>query len=112
MEQNLIWSAFRAGVKKFLFLGSACMYPKECPQPMKEEMLLTGLPEYTNEGYALAKIGGQRLCAYLREQAPILPICFKSTSVLMQTDVLTGLKPTMAEPFYNLSDCTIRLREN
>lgn len=54
----------------------------------------------------------KRLCAYLREQAPILPICFKSTSVLMQTDVLTGLKPTMAEPFYNLSDCTIRLREN
>ncbi len=68
MEQNLIWSAFRAGVKKFLFLGSACMYPKECPQPMKEEMLLTGLPEYTNEGYALAKIGGQRLCSYLRRQ--------------------------------------------
>ena len=68
MEQNLIWSAFRTGVKKFLFLGSACMYPKECPQPMKEEMLLTGLPEYTNEGYALAKIGGQRLCAYLRRQ--------------------------------------------
>ena len=66
MEQNPIWSAFRSGVNKFLFLGSACMYPRECPQPMKEEMLLTGLPEYTNEGYALAKIGGQRLCAYLR----------------------------------------------
>ncbi len=68
MEQNLIWSAFRSGVKKFLFLGSACMYPKQCPQPMKEEMLLTGLPEVTNEGYALAKIGGQRLCSYLRRQ--------------------------------------------
>ena len=54
----------------------------------------------------------KQLCTRLREQAPILPICFKSTSVLMQTDVLTGLKPTMAEPFYNLSDCTIRLREN
>ena len=68
MEQNLIWSAFRAGVKKFLFLGSACMYPRECPQPMKEEMLLTGLPEITNEGYALAKVGGQRLCSYLHQQ--------------------------------------------
>lgn len=68
MEQNLIWSAFRSGVKKLLFLGSACMYPKQCPQPMKEEMLLTGLPEITNEGYALAKIGGQRLCSYLRRQ--------------------------------------------
>ena len=53
----------------------------------------------------------KRLCARLREQAPILPVCFKSTSVLMQADVLTGLTPTMAEPFYNLSDCAIRLRE-
>lgn len=68
IEQNLIWSAFNNGVKKFLFLGSACMYPKECAQPMKEEELLTGLPEVTNEGYALAKIAGQRLCSYLYEQ--------------------------------------------
>lgn len=68
MELNLIWSAFKSGVKKFLFLGSACMYPKECPQPMKEEMLLTGSPEITNEGYALAKIEGSRLCSYLYEQ--------------------------------------------
>lgn len=68
IEQNLIWSAFRNNVKKFLFLGSACMYPKECAQPMKEEELLTGLPEITNEGYALAKLGGQRLCSYLYKQ--------------------------------------------
>lgn len=68
IEQNLIWSAFHSGVKKFLFLGSACMYPKECPQPMKEEYLLTGLPEVTNEAYALAKICGQRLCSYLYEE--------------------------------------------
>lgn len=68
MEQNLIWSAFQNHVKRFLFLGSACMYPKQCPQPMKEEMLLTGLPEITNEGYALAKVGGQRLCSYLHQQ--------------------------------------------
>ena len=68
IQDNLIHSAFRQGVKKFLFLGSACMYPKECPQPMTEEMLLTGLPEYTNEGYALAKICGSRLCSYLNRQ--------------------------------------------
>ncbi len=68
IENNLIWGAHKAGVKKFLFLGSACMYPKECEQPMKEKMLLTGLPEYTNEGYALAKICGSRLCGYLRRQ--------------------------------------------
>ncbi len=68
IEQNLIWSAYKHSVKKFLFLGSACMYPKECQQPMKEEELLTGLPEVTNEGYALAKICGQRLCSYLNRE--------------------------------------------
>lgn len=68
IQQNLIWSAFKNGTKRFLFLGSACMYPTNCKQPMKEEELLTGLPEPTNEGYALAKIGGSRLCSYLNRQ--------------------------------------------
>lgn len=68
IQQNLIWTAFKSGVRKFLFLGSACMYPKECPQPMKEEYLLTGLPEITNEGYALAKVCGSRLCSYINRQ--------------------------------------------
>lgn len=68
IQQNLIWSSFKAGVKKLLFLGSACMYPKECNQPMREEYLLTGLPEVTNEGYALAKVCGSRLCSYLYRQ--------------------------------------------
>lgn len=68
IQQNLIWMAFKSGVKKFLFLGSACMYPKECPQPMKEEYLLTGLPEVTNEGYALAKVCGSRLCSYINRE--------------------------------------------
>lgn len=65
---NVILAAYRAGVKKLLYLGSACQYPKVCPQPMTEELLLTGAPECTNEGYALAKICGCRLCAYLRRQ--------------------------------------------
>jgi len=68
IEENLIWTAFKSGVKKFLFLGSACMYPKECSQPMTEDELLTGLPEITNEGYALAKVCGSRLCSYLYKQ--------------------------------------------
>lgn len=68
IQQNLIWSAFKSGTKKFLFLGSTCMYPTRCEQPMKESDLLTGLPESTNEGYALAKIGGSRLCSYLFRQ--------------------------------------------
>lgn len=53
----------------------------------------------------------ETLCKHIQSQAPILPVCFKSTSVLMQANVLEGLSPTMAEPFYNLSACTIHLRE-
>lgn len=65
---NILLAAKNSHVKKLLYLGSACMYPKECPQPMKEEFLLTGVPEITNEGYALAKICGSRLCCYMRKQ--------------------------------------------
>lgn len=65
---NIIQAAHTYGVKKLLYLGSACMYPKDCPQPMREEALLTGLTERTNEGYALAKICGSRLCGYMRRQ--------------------------------------------
>lgn len=68
IEQNLIWSSYKFGVQKLLFLGSSCMYPRECQQPMREREILTGLPEETNEGYALAKICGQRLCSYLAKQ--------------------------------------------
>lgn len=68
IANNILWSAHNTHVKKLLYLGSACMYPKECPQPMQEDMLLSGIPEYTNEGYALAKISGVRLCSYLRRQ--------------------------------------------
>lgn len=62
IEANIIHSAYRHGVKKLLFLGSSCIYPKLCPQPMKEEYLLTGFLEPTNEPYAIAKIAGLKLC--------------------------------------------------
>lgn len=62
LEANVIHSAYLAGVKKLLFLGSSCIYPKLCPQPMKEEYLLTGFLEPTNEPYAIAKIAGLKLC--------------------------------------------------
>ena len=52
------------------------------------------------------------LCAYLQEQSPILPVCFKSNSVLYQTGVVENLSPTMTEPFYNLSNCIIHLKSN
>ena len=62
IQNNVIESARRHGVKKLLFLGSTCIYPRECPQPMKEEYLLTAPLEYTNEPYAIAKIAGLKLC--------------------------------------------------
>lgn len=68
IAQNVILAAHHAGVNKLLYLGSACMYPKQCAQPMAEENLLTGVPEVTNEGYALAKIAGCRLCSYMKRQ--------------------------------------------
>ncbi|HNP53077.1 MAG TPA: GDP-L-fucose synthase [Ferruginibacter sp.] len=61
IQNNVIDAARRFGVKKFVFLGSSCIYPRECPQPMKEEHLLTGKLEPTNEGYAIAKIAGIKL---------------------------------------------------
>lgn len=62
IEANIIHSAYRQGVQKLLFLGSSCIYPKLCAQPMKEEHLLTGFLEPTNEPYAIAKIAGLKLC--------------------------------------------------
>lgn len=68
MEMNVIHSAFVYGVKKLEFLGSSCIYPREAPQPIKEEHLLTGALEKTNEGYALAKISGLKYCEFLNTQ--------------------------------------------
>jgi GDP-L-fucose synthase len=68
MESNIIHASHKHGVKKLMFLGSSCIYPKHAPQPMKEEHLLTGLLEPTNEPYAIAKIAGIKMCdAYNRQ---------------------------------------------
>lgn len=62
IQQNVIGESYRHGVKKLLFLGSTCIYPREAPQPMKEDCLLTDTLEYTNEPYAIAKIAGLKMC--------------------------------------------------
>jgi len=69
---NTIHGAYAAGVKRFLFLGSSCIYPKLAPQPMPESSLLTGPLEATNEAYAIAKIAGLKLCEYYRKQHGVL----------------------------------------
>lgn len=68
IEANVIHQAYAQGVTKLMFLGSSCIYPKLAPQPLKEEYLLTGLLEETNEPYAIAKIAGIKLCEAYRDQ--------------------------------------------
>jgi len=78
IELSIIDAAHRSGVKRLLFLGSSCIYPKHCPQPMKEEYLMTGPLEPTNSAYAVAKIAGIEMCrAYNRQHGtqylPVMP---------------------------------------
>jgi GDP-L-fucose synthase len=78
IEANLIHGAHRAGIQRLCFLGSSCIYPRECPQPIKEEYLLTGALEPTNEPYAIAKIAGIKLCEaynvqYGRQYLALMP---------------------------------------
>jgi GDP-L-fucose synthase len=68
IQNNVIKAAFDFKVKKLLFLGSSCIYPKMCPQPIKEEYLLSGYLEPTNEAYALAKISGLKMCQFFKRQ--------------------------------------------
>jgi GDP-L-fucose synthase len=79
IELNVINSAHTHGVQRLMFLGSNCIYPKECPQPIKEDYLLTGPLEFTNEPYAIAKISGIKLCEsynrqYKRKYISVMPV--------------------------------------
>jgi len=85
IEANLIHAAFRSGVKKLLFLGSSCIYPKFAAQPMREDALLTGKLEATNEAYAIAKIAGIKLCeSYNRQYGETHGVDYRS---LMPTNL-------------------------
>lgn len=68
VETNVIYGAYKAGVKSLCFLGSSCIYPRDCPQPIKEDYLLTGPLEPTNEPYAISKIAGIKLCESFNRQ--------------------------------------------
>jgi len=67
-QNNIIYAAYKFGVQKFLFVAASCLYPKECPQPMKEEYLLTGPFEETSQAYSVAKLAGVQLCQAYRQQ--------------------------------------------
>ena len=100
---NTVWAAYETGVRRLLFLGSTCIYPRMAPQPISESSLLTSALEKTNEGYALAKISGLKLCEFLRRDKGV---CYHS---LMPTnlygpgdnyDIVHGhVLPTMIRKF-------------
>jgi GDP-L-fucose synthase len=81
IQDNVIDSAYRAGVGKFVFLGSSCIYPKLAPQPIKEEYLLTGPLEETNEWYAIAKIAGVKMCQAFRREFGFKAISLMPTNL-------------------------------
>ncbi|MFZ1745268.1 MAG: GDP-L-fucose synthase [Nitrospirales bacterium] len=81
IQTNVLHAAYRCGVKRVLFLGSVCIYPKHCPQPIKEEYLLTGPLEPTNEPYAIAKIAGIKLCESYNGQYGTQFLCAMPTNL-------------------------------
>jgi GDP-L-fucose synthase len=81
LQTNIIDAAYRSGVKRLLFLGSSCIYPKHAPQPMREDALLTGPLEPTNEAYAVAKIAGIKMVQSYRRQYGFRGICAQPTNL-------------------------------
>ncbi len=86
IQNNVVHAAWKNGVKKLLFLGSSCIYPKLCPQPIKEEYLLSGYLEQTNEPYAIAKIAGLKLCEAYRRQYGVDMIAAMPTNLYGPND--------------------------
>jgi GDP-L-fucose synthase len=86
IQNNLIWAAKEVEVKKFLFLGSSCIYPRESPQPIIEEYFMRNRPEPTNEAYAYAKIAGMKLCEYIYEEYNYKFISCMPTNIYGEND--------------------------
>lgn len=91
IQQNVIGNAFKYNVKKLMFLGSSCIYPKMCPQPIKEEYLLSGYLEETNEAYALAKISGLKMCQFFNKQYGTNYISVMPTNLYGPYDNFSGI---------------------
>ena len=101
---NLINAAFKSGVSKFINLGSACIYPKNTNQPIKEEQLLESALEKTNEGYALAKISTLKYCEYLRQKFKKDYISLQPTNLYGENDNFnlksSHVLPALVKKFY------------
>ena len=108
IAMNTIWSAAEAGVSRLLFLGSTCIYPRMAPQPIPESALLTSELEKTNEGYALAKISGLKLCEFLRRERGFLYHSLMPTNLYGpgdNYDIVHGhVLPTLIRKFETMKD--------
>ncbi|MCR5413863.1 MAG: GDP-L-fucose synthase [Kiritimatiellae bacterium] len=108
IAMNTIWNAAEAGVKRLLFLGSTCIYPRMAPQPIPESALLTSELEKTNEGYALAKISGLKLCEFLRRERGLLYHSLMPTNLYGpgdNYDIVHGhVLPTLIRKFETMKD--------
>ena len=109
IQNNVIEAAWISGVKRFLFLGSSCIYPKFAKQPIREESLLTGTLESTNEWYAIAKIAGIKLCDALRKQHEFDAICLMPTNLYGPGDNYhpknSHVLPALIRRFYESAQC-------
>ncbi len=105
IQTNIIENSWKSGVKRFLFLGSSCIYPKLATQPLKEEFLLTGPLEKTNEPYAIAKIAGIKLCTALKRQYRFDAISIMPTNLYGPGDNYhdddSHVMPALIRKFYN-----------
>ena len=108
IAMNTVWGAAEAGVKRLLFLGSTCIYPRMAPQPIPESSLLTSELEKTNEGYALAKISGLKLCEFLRRERGLLYHSLMPTNLYGpgdNYDIVHGhVLPTLIRKFETMKD--------
>ena len=108
IAMNTIWGAAEAGVKRLLFLGSTCIYPRMAPQPIPESALLTSELEKTNEGYALAKISGLKLCEFLRRERGLVYHSLMPTNLYGpgdHYDIVHGhVLPTLIRKFETMKD--------
>lgn len=108
IQTNLIETAYRSGVKKLLFLGSSCIYPKMCPQPIKEEYLMTGPLEPTNDAYAIAKIAGLKMCQAYKKQYGFNAISLMPTNLYGPNDNFdlksSHVLPAMIRKYHEAED--------
>lgn len=111
IQNNVIGNAYKYGVKKLMFLGSSCIYPKMCPQPIKEEYLLSGYLEETNEGYALAKISGLKMCQYFNKQYGTNYISVMPTNLYGPYDNFSGVNshvmPALIRRFHEAKESNV-----